>query len=251
MSKLAGLFVSFILCAGTSVQAKTTILYLGDSQSLEILSDLVYQNLSANPEFSVHMYSVCGSSPATWRNRYRQRCGYYQKTPTTTVRDIWTTRNGRMSPPQPRAAPSLIEILNTVDPDIVIAQQGDNLFPEKGKRWTESYQQYVKNNLQWMQQNLESYRRQSNSPRKIIWVTPPDERDKKNRGQIVGDTDFEKKMPDLMQIYLSGPNTVVLRSLDYADLARKDSDGTHLSRNGYQIWSEFIVQGFQKVFAPQ
>ena len=160
------------------------ILILGDSMSLAGFGSRLDSRLRKLPEVaSVNTYMACGANPLSWLKRKpytntRTRCGFWSiearaggKSPAV-VKDTYGMRRGHK--PSSHRVPKLEDLISRHRPDILIFQNGNNMFGcFKDKRTIKK--KTHSNAIRWyVKPFIDEISSTGTSLKKFYFITPPE-----------------------------------------------------------------------------
>ncbi len=158
-----------------------SVLILGDSMSLDGFGKRLDQKLRDDPHIGqVHTYMACGTHPLSWLkskpySTIKTYCGFWsiESVPgTARPREVNESANYG-SKRVGRFVPKLETLLDTVKPDVVIMQSGNNFFSFFNDGKTIQEELHAKQIKFYVSPFMNYLATKSTSVRKLYWVTPP------------------------------------------------------------------------------
>ena len=158
-----------------------SVLILGDSMSLEGFGKRLDQRLRDDPHIgAVHTYMACGTHPLSWLkskpySTIKTFCGYWSiesMAGTSKTREINEAANYG-SKRVGRFVPKLETLLDSVKPDVLIMQSGNNFFSFFNDRKTIQEELHTKQIKLYVSPFMTYMATQPTSLKKVYWVTPP------------------------------------------------------------------------------
>ncbi len=155
---LCGLSVALNIAESLAAEP-AVILFIGDSHSVGsfgIQQDALLRNV---PGFRVATYAVCGSSPLSWLEGEKTRCGYFFK-----------DSKGREQRGLEADTPLLANLLKTHQPRYTVVELGANMYG---------------GSAEWMEATAHDMAMAIvNSGSKCIWIGPPQARIQPELGRV-------------------------------------------------------------------
>ncbi len=158
-----------------------SVLILGDSMSLEGFGKRLDQRLRDDPHIgAVHTYMACGTHPLSWLKSkpyatIKTFCGYWSiesVAGTSKPREINEAANYG-SKRVGRFVPKLETLLESVKPDVLIMQSGNNFFSFFNDHKTIQEELHAKQIKFYVSPFMTYLATKPTSLRKVYWVTPP------------------------------------------------------------------------------
>jgi hypothetical protein len=144
-------------------QHNKNVLFIGDSHAVGLFGKELFNRLQNKyPSSELYFYAVCGSSPSWWLTGHETNCGYWQFD--HTGYEI-KTKHG--------ATPKLQDLIQKIQPNLIIIEQGTNLIRYKPDDIKEEVMQLI-----------DFIKKTTNA--KIYWIGPPDAR--KHSKQAINST---------------------------------------------------------------
>lgn len=158
-----------------------SVLILGDSMSLEGFGKRLDQRLRDDPRIgAVHTYMACGTHPLSWLkskpySTIKTFCGYWSiesVTGSSKSREINEASNYG-SKRVGRFVPKLETLLESLKPDVLIMQSGNNFFSFFNDHKTIQEELHAKQIKFYVSPFMTYLATMPSSIKKVYWVTPP------------------------------------------------------------------------------
>lgn len=160
-----------------------SILILGDSMSLTGFGERLDSRLRKMPGVAaVNTYMACGTNPLSWLKRkpftsMKTRCGYWsiedgsEGRDPKVIKDVYGMRKGHR--PSARRVPKLEDLVAKHRPDILVFQNGNNLFGCFKDKRTIREKTHTKSINWYLDPFIKEVSKPGTSLKKLYWISPP------------------------------------------------------------------------------